>query len=367
MLYAVLAIVEESGILQEIAFSVAKSFVVQAYGIFGNVAQAYTTYCGNLGAEISLEHFLAHTYGFEYLGAAIRTNSGNTHFRHNLFQTLVYSLYVVGFGSGIFLLYLVITHQAVEHGKCHIRADSRRTVAQQQCGVHHFAYFARFHYQGCLNALLHRYQIVVHRTDGEQRRYGGMAGIDVAVAEDDVVHAAIHAFLGTVAEFVDGVAKPAFALADVEHHGQFLSFKTFISYVAEYVELGIGEHRLRQAHHLAVAFVGGEDIGSHSADILGERHHQVLANRVDGGVGNLRKLLSEVVEKYLRTVGNHSKRGVVTHGSHRLLSECTHRYDGAVDVLLSESEHAQTHFVVVNRIVHLAAALEFLELYAVGR
>ena len=38
MFYTVLAVVEESGILQEIAFSVVKSFVVQAYGIFGNVA-----------------------------------------------------------------------------------------------------------------------------------------------------------------------------------------------------------------------------------------------------------------------------------------------------------------------------------------
>ena len=62
---------------------------------------------------------------------------------------------------------------------------------------------------------------------------------------------------------------------------------------------------MRQAHHLAVCLIGREDACAHTSDILSERHHEFLADGVDGGVGHLCKLLAEVVEEDLRFVAQH--------------------------------------------------------------
>ena len=48
--------------------------------------------------------------------------------------------------------------------------------------------------------------------------------------------------------------------------------ESFIPDVAEDVQLGVVQHGMRQAYHFAMAFAGHQDIHSHGADVLGERH-----------------------------------------------------------------------------------------------
>ena len=55
-------------------------------------------------------------------------------------------------------------------------------------------------------------------------------------------------------------------------------------------------------------------------DVVVERHHQVFANGVDRGVGDLREHLLEVVEEQLRLVGKAGQRRVDSHGTHRLFA-----------------------------------------------
>ena len=121
-----------------------------------------------------------------------------------------------------------------------------------------------------------------------------------------------------------------------------------------------------QPHHLTVSFIGGKDAGAHAADVLGQAHHEVLTDRVDGGVSNLGKLLPEVVEEYLRTVAEHGQRRVVAHGGRRLLPIGTHGYDGAIDILLAEAKLYLATCKVIYGIANAAPAVQFLQLYAVG-
>ena len=68
-----------------------------------------------------------------------------------------------------------------------------------------------------------------------------------------------------------------------------------------------------QAHHLAVGLVRIKDACAHAANILCETHYEVLAYGVDGRVGDLCELLTEVIEEYLWLVREYGKRCVVAH------------------------------------------------------
>ena len=267
----------------------------------------------------------------------------------------------------VFFLNLMRCDQMVYNGEGHIRTDGAGSVAEQQGSVHHFPYLAALNDDGGLYALAHRDKIMVNGADCEERRYGSMLAVDVAVGEDDVVDTLVHALLCLLAQIVESAAQTAFAFLHLEEHGQLHGVESLVADIAKQVEFGIGEHGLRQTHHLAVALVGSKYSATHTSYIFGKRHHQFLTYRVDGRIGDLRKLLTEIVEQQLRTLAQYGERRVVAHGSHRLLSICTHRYDGAFDVFFSEAESAQLRIVVGYGVGYLATALEVLQLNASGR
>ena len=61
-----------------------------------------------------------------------------------------------------------------------------------------------------------------------------------------------------------------------------------------------------------MAFGGFEQILFRS-DVTLERHDDLLANRIDGGIGNLREKLPEVIVNHSRLVAKTGKRGIITH------------------------------------------------------
>ena len=161
------------------------------------------------------------------------------------------------------------------------------------------------------------------------------------------------------------MSESARTLLDVEQHGEFLCFETLIADVAENVQLRVRQHGLGKAHHLAVRSVGCQDVCAHRTDILRQAHHQFLTNRVNGGVGHLCELLTEVVEENLRTVADDCQWRVVTHCCYRLLSCRSHGHHCLVDVFLTETEVDEFPFIVLHRVLHMSSALQFLQLDAV--
>ena len=127
----------------------------------------------------------------------------------------------------------------------------------------------------------------------------------------------------------------------------------------------VGQNGLRQAHHLTVRSIGRQNVRSNSTDVLRETHYQFLADRVDGRVGHLCKLLTEVVEQHLWTVRDDGQRSVVTHGGYRFLTGCGHGDDGLVDILLTKAEGHQLGVEIAHAVIHLTTTLQFLQLHAI--
>ena len=121
-----------------------------------------------------------------------------------------------------------------------------------------------------------------------------------------------------------------------------------------------------QTNHLAVALVWVQNAGTYSTDILGKTHHKVLTDGVDGRVGNLSKLLTEVVEENLWLVGKHSKRSIITHGCCRFLTLGSHRNDGTIDIFLAKTELQFLASEVFHTIFHLTSAAQLFQFNTVG-
>ena len=122
-----------------------------------------------------------------------------------------------------------------------------------------------------------------------------------------------------------------------------------------------------QAHHLAVCFVGQQDVHAYGTDVFSQRHHQFLTDGVDGWICHLCKLLAEIVEQQLWLVAQHGQGRVVTHGGRRLCTVGAHGYEDTFYVLTGITEGTQSPVVVVHSIGHLTSALQGIQLDAVGR
>ena len=233
--------------------------------------------------------------------------------------------------------------------------------------MHHLTNLAALHNQGGLYTLLYRNEIMVYRTHCQQARNGCPLLVDVTVRENDVVHTFIHTRLCLLAQILDSLSQSTRTFFNVEQHGEFLRLETLVADVAENVQLRVGQHRLWQSHHLAVRSVGREDVRAHRTDILRQAHHQFLTYGVDGRVGHLCKLLTEVVEENLRTVADDCQWRVITHCCYRLLPCSCHGHHSLVDILLTKTEVDEFPFIVLNRVLHMATALQLLQLDAVRR
>ena len=352
---------------------------LEGQGIAGNGFQSDAADGADAGAEIGFQQTLGKSDALENLGTAVAADGGDAHLGHDLQQCFLHGLDVVGLGSLVVFLHLAAADQVVEHGKRHVGTEGAGTVAQQQGGMHGLADFAAFHDECRLHALAHGDEIVVDGAHGQQR--GDIAACYLSrrqvalVGKDDVVVTVIDSFLGILAELVEGHAEvfaglriPRFTSLrmSLEDHRQLDGVETLVPDVTENVELGVVQDGMGQSHHLAVGLVGVQDASAHASDIFGERHHEVLADGVDGRVGDLGELLTEIVEEHLWLVGEHGERRVVAHGCRGFLSVDAHRHDGVVDVFATVAEHDFLFQQTVDGVGHVAAALQFLELYAIG-
>ena len=122
---------------------------------------------------------------------------------------------------------------------------------------------------------------------------------------------------------------------------------------------------MRQAHHLAMVFVGLEYIVAYRAYVFGERHYEFLAYWVDWRVGYLRELLPEVVVQQLRLLREHRQRRVVAHRCRWFGTVHAHWHKGALNVFARKAESAQLAPVIGHGVFNLTPAFERVQLYAV--
>ena len=81
-----------------------------------------------------------------------------------------------------------------------------------------------------------------------------------------------------------------------------------------------------------MTLAGGENVHAHSTDIFRQRHHQFLADGIDGRVCHLCKLLPEVIVQELWFIREYGQGGVVAHRIDRFGPSGRHRGDDLFDV-----------------------------------
>ena len=206
---------------------------------------------------------------------------------------------------------------------------------------------------------------MVHGADGQQRRYGCMGGVHTPVGQDDVVHSIIHGLFRLPAQSVQGGQKSRPAFRHVEKHGQLDSLETFVPDVAQYVELGVVQHRMRQPDHLAMLLVRHEYLHPDCPDVFRQGHYKLFPYRVDGGVCDLGELLAEIIEQQLRLFRKDGQRSVVAHGCCRFRTVRAHGDDYPLYILTGIAEVPQHHVIAADTVFDFPSALEGVELYPV--
>ena len=232
--------------------------------------------------------------------------------------------------------------------------------------MHHLAYLATLYDKSGLHTFAGINQIMVYGTDSQQGWDGCMGFIHATVGENNIVVSVVYTLGSLLAEFVQSFVQSFFAFDGLKEHVELHGIEALVADILKNIQLGVGQDRMWQTHHLAIALIGVQNARTYATYVLGETHHKVLTDGVDGRVGNLCKLLTEVVKENLWLVGKYGKWSVITHGCCRLLALGSHRDDGSVDVFFAEAELQLFAGEIFHCVFHFTSAAELLQLDAVG-
>ena len=140
--------------------------------------------------EVLVEHVLRDADRLEQLRTGVGSQRGNAHLGHHLQDALAGSLdVVVQRRLAVDTLGDALERTSVEHVldrlEHQVRVDRCRAATDQHRHVVHLAGITGFDHQTHMGARPVPHQMVVHRRNGEQRRYRGHLLVGSAVGQDD--------------------------------------------------------------------------------------------------------------------------------------------------------------------------------------
>ena len=185
-------------------------------------------------------------------------------------------------------------------------------------------------------------QVMMHGRAGEQRRHRNALGAGAAVGQDDDVDAVAHRRFGARAQPVDLVAagrrrraRPA-RWCRVKRDLKWPSPTSEIARIfsrSSLVRIG-----WRTSRRLSVRRAFEVEQVRPRPDDRDQAHHQLLADRVDRRVGDLREVLLEIGEQELRLVRQRRDRRVGAHRADGFLALDRHRRHQELQVFLGVAE-----------------------------
>ena len=177
----------------------------------------------------------------------------------------------------------------------------------------------------------------MHRRGGQERRHRRPVRADVAVREDDDVHAALHQLGRLAAHLLHAALHALRPAAHRPGHVDRARLEHVMVHLAQLLQLRVAQDRLR--HHELVAVVGrlAEQVDLRADHGL-EAHHHGLADRVDRRVRDLREELLEVREQRRPGVRHRGRGEVVAHRAGGLGGVARHRREDDPQVLLRPAE-----------------------------
>ncbi len=316
---------------------------VLAASLLGQNVQTDAFDARRRAGEIPVDERLVQADGLENLGAAIALQRGNAHLRKHLQQALVDRLEIV-FQRCIQrdVAQKAVLHAAFDRLDGQIGIDGAGSIADEHGEVMYFARFAGFDDQRHLRSRPFADQMIVHGGERQQARDRRVFVVHAAVGKNQQTVAVADGERGAPAQAVQRAFQLARSARGRKHRLQRGGQKVAPTHAAQLFQVEIRQNRMRQLQRVAVLRRLFQNIALR-ADVAGQRHHQLLADRVDRRIRHLREQLLEVVKQRLRFIRQASQRRIRAHGAHRLLAVHRHGCDQQAQVFLGVSERPLAH------------------------
>ena len=184
-------------------------------------------------------------------------------------------------------------------------------------------------------------QLVMDRAGRQRRRDRDALGRRRTVGNDDQIGIREHRLGRLPAQSLqrrlERLATPARGPGRVERNRAERAVETVLDR-ADLLELGIGQDWLGNLEPLVIACLQAEQVRPRP-DHGHETHDQAFADRVDRRVGDLGKVLLEIIVQQPRPVGQYRERGVRAHRTDRIVAVARHRPEEIFEILLGVAEN----------------------------
>ena len=299
---------------------------VPGRGLGGQHAEADAAEPGCGAGEAGADDLLAQPDGLEDLRPGVGGDGGDAHLGHDLQKALAQGLDQV---RGGLLGRDAIQHAAADHVRHglqgQVRVDRGGPVADEQRDVVALAGVPGLHDQPGPGPGPLPDQVMVHGPGEQQRRDGRQAGVrrltPAAVGQHDDVRTAGDRGRHLGADLVEPAAQRGAAarhvIPAVHHVGGEARQVAVVVNVNDLAQLVAVDDREGQHHLAARRRARLEEVAFRAGGGL-QRGDQLLADRVQRRVGDLREQLGEVVEEQPGAVREHGDRGVGAHRPDRL-------------------------------------------------
>ncbi len=263
--------------------------------------------------EAQVDHLRFQADDLEQLRAAVAGHGTDAHLRDDLRQALVDALAVAAADLRLLAALAELEDAAaaqVEQGLVgQVRIHRGGTEAEQAGHVVRIAGGAGLDDQVDVAAQAQAREVVVDGAGGQQGVHHRPPGHRVAVGQQQHHHALAGSLLGLGADALDaGVQAFVLAVGQVE---QAVGLHVLV-HLQQLAQLALAQHRRVEDDVVHRLRPGVEDVGL-LAELGGQGHRAVFAQRVDRRVGDLREGLAEVVIQRAAALAEHGHRRVIAH------------------------------------------------------
>mmetsp|Transcript_43009 Transcript_43009/g.103681 ORF Transcript_43009/g.103681 Transcript_43009/m.103681 type:complete len:250 (+) Transcript_43009:4595-5344(+) len=223
----------------------------------------------------------------------------------------------------------------------------------------HLMGFSRVHHQSHTQPSLLVDQVLVHRTNGQHGRDRYIVLGNVAVGKHHYLCPIVYCCRDLVADALNVSTGGPRTLPLL--HAQAHNFHIPIRVPRGVNGLHLVWRQARMLNPQSLAMVCSPIIQqvrfrSHKG---GQRHHDRLTNRINRGVGDLRKELVEEIGNLSRLIRQARERGVVAHAAECLLSSRTHINQDHLKLFLSVTKRTKQRKASRLAEVRVPLTLEF--------
>ena len=204
-----------------------------------------------------------------------------------------------------------------------IRIDRTDTIAQQRGKLMHIPRFTALQHDRDRRLFLRAHQMLFQRRHRQQRRDRQMFLIHAAIAQDQDVGTAGHGLITAdkqhLQRFFQGEAL-------IEQQGDLFHLKRRLFQCPDLIHVAAVQDRISHLQKGAVA-VGFFQQVALRAQIDRRIGDDLLPQRIDRRIGDLGKLLFEIMKQQWMPVAEHGQRDIRSHRCGRLCAAARHRQD----------------------------------------